>query len=290
MKRLCKLLSLLLALVLLLSACQTDPTPTTGTTATTTAPETQTVPDTEASQPVSSAVPSSEETTAPSTTGSEEPGPTDLGGYAVSSSTKEATAAGMEILKNGGNAVDAAVAVALALGVTEPYSSGLGGSGVMVVYDPVKDRGYSLDYYACAGSAPESTDDVGVPGFLAGMQAALDRWGTMSLAQVIEPAIDLAENGFPATAVFARRLNYSAKIGQNKAFASIREGDTVIQTELAETLKLIRDNGADVFYHGQIARDIADVCDLTTIDATAPCGPGSTATGSTPPRPPPPAW
>ena len=172
----------------------------------------------------------------------------------------------MEILKNGGNAVDSAVAVALALGVTEPYSSGLGGSGVMVVYDPVKDRGYSLDYYACAGSALESNDDVGVPGFLAGMQEALDRWGSMSLAQVIEPAIDLAENGFTATAVFARRINYSAKLGSNKAFASVREGDKVVQEELAETLKLIRDNGTDIFYHGKIAQDIADACELTTID------------------------
>ena len=203
------------------------------------------------------------------TSGSEEPVPIDLGGYAVSSSTKEATAAGMKILNQGGNAVDAAVAVALALGVTEPYSSGLGGSGVMVVYDPVKDSGHSLDYYACAGSAAKSDDCVGVPGFLAGMQEALDRWGTMSLREVIEPAIDLAENGFPATALFARRLTYSAKLQQNKAFANVREGDKVVQTELAETLKLIRDQGSAVFYTGQIAQDIADACELDLMDLAA---------------------
>ena len=265
MKRLCKLLSLLLALVLLLSACQTDPTPTTGTLADTTEPVTAPQTKPTETEPVTAA-PSSVDTTEPATTESPEPALADLGGYAVSSSTKEATAAGMEILKNGGNAVDAAVAVALALGVTEPYSSGLGGSGVLVLYDPATDRGYSLDYYACAGSALENTDYVGVPGFLAGMQAALDRWGTMSLSEVIAPAIDLAENGFPATAVFARRINYSAKLGSNKAFASVREGDTVIQEELAETLKLIRDEGSDVFYHGKIAQDIANACDLTEVD------------------------
>ena len=263
MKRFCKLLSLLLALVLLLCACQTEPVPTEAETTTESAVVTE--PETTNPHPVVS----SEEITEPMTTEIVEPDDTGLGGYAVSSSTREATAAGMAILEKGGNAVDAAVAVAFALGVTEPYSSGLGGSGVMVVYDPVKDRGHSLDYYACAGSAQSPTDYVGVPGFVAGMQEALDRWGTMSLREVLDPAIDLAENGFPATAVFARRLNYSAKLSQNKAFASIREGDTVIQTELAETMKLIRDQGISVFYTGQIAEDIAAACDLDIMDLAA---------------------
>ena len=260
MKQLSKLVALLLAAVMLLSACGTDPTPTSSAPAET---ETETAAATET-------LPRDPETTASSVpVVTEQPGGedvVDLGGYAVSSSTKEATAAGMEILKNGGNAIDAAVAVALALGVTEPYSSGLGGSGVMVVYDPAADAAYSLDYYACAGSAMENTDCVGVPGFLAGMQEALDRWGTMTLAQTIAPAIRLAEEGFPATALFARRLTYSAKLRENPAFLSIREGDTVVQTELAETLKLIRDQGSSVFYNGQIAQDIADACDLTTVD------------------------
>ncbi len=264
MKRICKLLSVLLAFVLLFCACHTDPAAT-GTTETTVE---KTSARTEPTQRDTAAL-TTDDTTEPVTSGSEEPVPIDLGGYAVSSSTKEATAAGMKILNQGGNAVDAAVAVALALGVTEPYSSGLGGSGVMVVYDPVKDSGHSLDYYACAGSAAKSDDCVGVPGFLAGMQEALDRWGTMSLREVIEPAIDLAENGFPATALFARRLTYSAKLQQNKAFANVQEGDKVVQTELAETLKLIRDQGSAVFYTGQIAQDIADACELDLMDLAA---------------------
>lgn len=195
-----------------------------------------------------------------------DPASLNLGGYAVSSSTTEATQAGLSVLQQGGNAVDAAVAVALALGVTEPYSSGLGGSGVMVVYVPTEKKAYSLDYYASAGSALENTDCVGVPGYLAGLQAALDRWGSRSLEQVIAPAITLAEEGFPATALFARRLDYSEKVRENPAFSGIREGDTVVQKELAETLKLIRDQGTEVFYHGSIASDIAAASDLTEID------------------------
>ena len=193
-------------------------------------------------------------------------GPLELDGYAVSSSTAEATQAGISILQQGGNAVDAAVAVALALGVTEPYSSGLGGSGVMVVYNPAENKAYSLDYYASAGSSLENTDFVGVPGYLAGLQDALDRWGTRTMEQVIAPAIKLAEEGFPATALFARRLDYSQKVRENPAFSGIQEGDTVVQAELAQTLKLIRDQGTDVFYRGVIAADIAAACDLTEID------------------------
>lgn len=192
--------------------------------------------------------------------------PLELNGYAVSSSTAEATQAGLSILQQGGNAVDAAVAVALALGVTEPYSSGLGGSGVMVVYNPAENKAYSLDYYASAGSSLENTDYVGVPGYLAGLQDALDRWGTCSMEQVIAPAIKLAEEGFPATALFARRLDYSQKVRENPAFSAIQEGDIVVQTELAQTLKLIRDQGIDVFYRGSIAADIAAACDLTETD------------------------
>ena len=261
MKACKKTATLLLALILLLSACSTEPTATTGV---------ETAPRTEVSA-ASETVPAGESGTVIVSEGSSEatepaPEPLELGGYAVSSSTREATAAGIEILAQGGNAVDAAVAVAFALGVTEPYSSGLGGSGVMVVYDPATDQGYSLDYYACAGSAPENTDDVAVPGFVAGMQKALDRFGTMSLAEVIDPAIHLAEEGFPATALFARRLTYSAKLRENPAFQGVREGDTVIQQELADTMRLIQTKGADVFYRGKIAQDITEACALTAED------------------------
>lgn len=258
MKQRSKAIALLLAVLLLLAGCQTDPGPSGSGAADASGSNQGQMNSGENIDPSGNANPGG--------SGKTDDGPIDLGGYAVSSSTKEATAAGMEVLKNGGNAVDAAAAVALALGVTEPYSSGLGGSGVMVVYDPAEDHAYSLDYYACAGSALENTDFVGVPGYLAGIQDALDRWGTMSLREVIEPAITLAEEGFPATALFARRLAYSAKLGQNPAFVGVHEGDMVVQKELAETLKLIRDEGTSAFYNGKIAEDIAAACDLTTVD------------------------
>ena len=271
MKTLIKVTAFLLAVLLLLSACQTKP----GTRNSSEAEESDATEETDGTE-----LTTQEQTTteASETDPAEHSGetetetepleaePFDFGGYAVSSSTKEATAAGIQILEKGGNAIDAAVAVAFALGVTEPYSSGLGGSGVMVVYNPKEDKAYSLDYYASAGAAKKNTDNVGVPGYLAGLQDALDRWGTMSMKEVIAPAIKLADKGFPATALFARRLTYSAKLSQNPAFARIREGDTVIQKELAKTLKLIRDEGTSVFYTGKIAEDIAKACDLTTAD------------------------
>ena len=279
MKSLTKVLALFLAVLLLLSACAAEPVVSDTDTAESETEPVSAQPDstqstgkpaesesvTVSTDEASSAEPSSSEEV-PVSTEKIEPAIVNLGGYAVSSSTKEATAAGMQILKKGGNAIDAAVAVALALGVTEPYSSGLGGSGVMVVYDPAADAAYSLDYYACAGAATANTDFVGVPGMLAGMQEALDRWGTMSMSDVIKPAIKLADKGFPATALFARRLDYSAKLRQNPAFRSVRTGDTVVQKELAETLKLIRDKGISAFYNGKIAEDIAAACSLTTVD------------------------
>ena len=262
-------LCVFLALLLLLTGCETVPGPASSeapASTETAASTTEAPPTAAASVPETTLVP---ETSSVPETSEPRPEPPELGGYAVSSSTKEATAAGIEILEAGGNAVDAAVAVALALGVTEPYSSGLGGSGVMVVYDPVEDRAWSLDYYACAGAAESSGDAVGVPGYLAGLQEALDRWGTLPMGRVIEPAITLAEEGFEATALFVRRLSYSERLTENPAFAKIKRGSTVVQPALAETLKRIRDEGTEVFYRGDIARDIAAACELTEEDLAA---------------------
>ena len=151
MKQLQKWIALLLVALLLLAGCQHPDDPT------------ESEWDDDASDTENYDEPDDHDNTGDSE-------PLELNGYAVSSSTAEATQAGLSILQQGGNAVDAAVAVALALGVTEPYSSGLGGSGVMVVYNPAENKAYSLDYYARAGSSLENTDYVGVPGYLAGLQ------------------------------------------------------------------------------------------------------------------------
>lgn len=189
-----------------------------------------------------------------------------LGGFAVSSASAEATWSGMQVLAAGGNAVDAAAAISLTLCVTELYSSGLGGSGIMLVYDTKTKEGYTLDYYCSAGSAAYPSDDVAVPGLLAGMQEALDRWGTISLAEAIQPAIDYAEKGFTASESFVSRLEYSDSLRNNPAFTDLEVGDLLIQTELAQTLKTIQNEGIGAFYGGSIGQKIAENSGLTIED------------------------
>ncbi|MDD6022786.1 MAG: gamma-glutamyltransferase [Oscillospiraceae bacterium] len=214
-------------------------------------------------------IPSTTSSASPVTGHTDEPGGSVLaaGGFAVSSSSKEATQTGMEILAAGGNAVDAAVAMAFTLGVAEPYSSGLGSSGFMVVYDPATGKGYSLDYRGCASSAyATKRDEVSVPGMVKGMETALDMWGTISLAEAMEPAIFYAENGFTASSDFITRLGYSSSLQNNPAFRDVSAGDTVIQSQLASTMRTIQTEGTSAFYTGKIAQDIVSCCSLTADD------------------------
>lgn len=190
----------------------------------------------------------------------------ETGGFAVSSSSAEATWAGMKVLSEGGNAVDAAVAVAYTLGVTEPYSSGLGGGGAMLVYDSTSGEARCLDYFSCAGNASVMQDEVAVPGFVKGMETALEMWGTISMAEAIEPALYYAENGFVATSEFLTRLGYYGALQYNDAFSDLKEGDMVVQSNLADSLRKIQQYGSDVFYNGEIAEHIAAKCALTTTD------------------------
>ena len=190
-----------------------------------------------------------------------------MGGFAVSSSTEESTRVGMQILSSGGNAVDAAAAISFMLSVSEPYSSGIGGGGIMLVYDSKTGKARTLDYYGCAGSSPVMTDQVAVPGVVAGMEKALELWGTMSLADVIQPSIDYAEEGFTASDMFIYRLTFSDNLRRyNPAFTNLREGDVLKQKELAETFRAIQAGGSDAFYRGEIAEKIAEKCALTTED------------------------
>ena len=187
------------------------------------------------------------------------------GGFAVSSSSNEATETGMQILAQGGNAVDAAIAMSYVLGVCEPYSSGLGGSGFMVVYMPDEQCAYSLNYRATAGSRYPS-DEILVPGLVMGMEEAANQWGTMSMAQLMDPAIDYANNGFQASADFVKRVQHYASVSSAPAFAGIKTGDTVVQTQLGSTMETIQKDGVAAFYTGQIAQDIAAKSTLSTGD------------------------
>ena len=191
--------------------------------------------------------------------------------------------AGVEILKRGGNAVDAAVAVAFALAVVEPAAGNIGGGGFMLLR-LADGRTTFLDYREVApgkaarnlyikpdGNLDERASVIGyksvaVPGTVAGLELALKTFGTMKLAEAMGPAIRLAENGFAVSEKLARQLQ-EEKAGLEQFPVSRRiflndgkmwkAGDTLKQPELAATLKRIAKNGAEEFYGGETARMIA---------------------------------
>lgn len=191
-----------------------------------------------------------------------------VSGYGVvSSSNPLASAIGRQILDAGGNAVDAAIAVAFALGVLEPYASGIGGGGCMMVYDPVSGASICFDYRDAAGDYVHSSNlgTTGVPGFVFGMETASQKYGTMSWGSLIQPSIEYAENGFAISASFARHLQSSrSKLSSKKSpqFYNgsnlLVEGDIVYQSELAETYRLIQRYGSGIFYHGAITEHMID--------------------------------
>ncbi len=192
--------------------------------------------------------------------------------------------AGVEILKRGGNAVDSAVAVAFALAVVEPAAGNIGGGGFMLVR-LADGRTTFFDYREVApGKAsrnmyikPDGTLDkelsvlgyksVAVPGTVAGLELALKTYGKLKLADVLAPAIHLAEDGFPVSEKLARQLdgeraelqqfNLSRRIFLNDG-KMFHPGDTFKQPELAATLKRIAKNGAAEFYRGETAKMIVD--------------------------------
>ncbi len=192
--------------------------------------------------------------------------------YSISTSNELATKVGEEILANGGNAVDAAVAVAYTLGVVEPYGSGIGGGGGMLIYNPSSDDYKFYDYKDVAPlSQSTKTSDIGVPGFVAGMEKVLQDYGTMDFADLIQPSIDFAKNGFKVDSDLEKVINvYSATLMNNSAYVKngqiIKKGDTLVQEELAKTLEYIKENGAKGFYEDVIASDISQKTVLTVDD------------------------
>ena len=204
----------------------------------------------------------------------------------IASAHPLATAAGLEMLRKGGNAVDAAVATAFALGVVEPNASGLGGGGYIVFYRAKTGRAEAIDYRemapqkATADMYPLAPDGKGVlnkastvghracavPGNLAGLNMALKRWGTLRLADVLAPAIRYAEEGYPVTKTLSEMMtNYYDKLAQFpeatrvylKDGLAYEPGDKLVLKDLAKTLRLIAAQGPDVFYRGEIADAIA---------------------------------
>ncbi|HEX2186199.1 MAG TPA: gamma-glutamyltransferase [Chloroflexota bacterium] len=205
-----------------------------------------------------------------------------------------AALAGLEVLERGGNAVDAAVTTAFAAGVTLPFSNGLGGGGYLLFHDAATARTHVVDYAMQAPAAahegmyqPEPDGRVGgsfgwrlmqghanwhgwtsmaVPGTVAGLALALERFGTISLADALVPAIRLAEEGFPLSPGLAASINNQWElIGRTPSSRDILAaggrpravGERLRQPQLARTLRRLAEAGAADFYRGQIAHEIA---------------------------------
>jgi gamma-glutamyltranspeptidase/glutathione hydrolase len=193
---------------------------------------------------------------------------------------------GIEVLKKGGNAVDAAVAVGFALAVTYPAAGNIGGGGFMIIRFPDTKEAVSLDFREKApglATADMYLDEegeyvkekslygylaVGVPGTVRGFELAMEKYGALTWKDVIEPAIELAEKGFKLNKGRANSFNWLKKRfkwGTEEFFrifskpdgSAFEEGDIFIQKDLARSLKLIAEHGSKAFYEGQIAESIA---------------------------------
>ena len=196
---------------------------------------------------------------------------------AVVSARKEASEAGKDILAQGGNAFDAAVATSFALTVVYPQAGNITGGGFMV-YRMADGRVGSLDYRETAparanrdmyldeeGNAQSQLSRVGglavgIPGAVAGIKAMHEKWGSLPWKTLVQPAIDLAQNGYIVTAKEAKNLNKNRKIftqvnGEGHFYDSIfEEGDTITNPALARTLTTIAKEGDDGFYSGWVAK------------------------------------
>ena len=195
-----------------------------------------------------------------------------------------ASEVGAQILAQGGNAVDAAVATGLALAVVLPRAGNLGGGGFMVIYLKEEDKTIAIDYREKAPSAAtrdlfldENGDydrkkaqfsllSAGVPGSVAGFHHALTRYGTLTWEEVLQPAIKLAEDGFVIPHDLANTLaskRYRERLSADPAAAKVffkknkeiySAGEILVQKDLAWTLKQLSQNGPEAFYSGDIAK------------------------------------
>ncbi|HET7251291.1 MAG TPA: gamma-glutamyltransferase [Gemmatimonadales bacterium] len=201
----------------------------------------------------------------------------------IATSQPLATAAGLAVLERGGNAVDAAVTAAAVLNVVEPQMTGIGGDMFALVWDARHHTLVGLNASGRAGSLmtreallarghktmPEETvEDVTVPGALSGWEALLQRFGTISLAQALEPAIGYAEDGFPVTPIIASEWAGEAQkltrdSGARATFLvdgtrAPRAGEWFRNPDLARTFRQIQTQGADALYGGELGRRIVD--------------------------------
>ena len=190
----------------------------------------------------------------------------------VVAAQKSAAEAGIEMLRKGGNAFDAAAATALALGVAEPGSSGIGGGGFFLLYIAKENRYVMLDAretspkLAGYGEVYETQSSIdgpqsaGVPGLAAGVDHLVSRYGNLKRSEVTQPAIDLARNGFEVSPRLKGMLNWRGKVFNDTARNTFLSGAIIKQAALADTLKRFAKGGAEDFYLGETAgRLVADM-------------------------------
>ncbi len=206
----------------------------------------------------------------------------------IASANPYATKIGMDIMKQGGNAIDAAVAISFTLGLVEPNASGPGGYGTMLIHDAETGKQAYLDYMGTAPAALtqeiyESYDRAYtadritgkaalVPGAVDGWLKALDEYGTMSIDQILAPVIELSENGYEISPhmVDVMMDNYeklstyeeTAKVFLNDGLP-YEKGEIVVNKDYADMLRVIANQGSDGFYTGDIAQSIVDAVQET---------------------------
>jgi gamma-glutamyltranspeptidase/glutathione hydrolase len=206
-------------------------------------------------------------------------------GGAVATISEPASKAAIAILNKGGNAIDAAVAAAATLGVTDPFSCGIGGGGFMVIYLASEKRVITIDHRETAPASFTPTvflengkpmdfetvvasgRSVGVPGTVRGWQEALERYGSMSFKQVLAPAITVASDGFKVNHNFSHLVE--GNVGKFSMFPAtaalylrngkaIPAGETLRNPDLAKAYRELAAGGVKVFYAGKMARAIVD--------------------------------
>lgn len=203
----------------------------------------------------------------------------------VASVDAMATQVGVDILRQGGNAVDAAVAVGYALAVTHPQAGNLGGGGFMMLrtkagktvaidFREMAPEQATRDMFLDGEGNPDAKKSLtshlasGTPGTVSGFSLALEKYGTLPLNKVIQPAIKLAQDGFIINSALADDLKtYGSEVLPHHANSKaifwkdgepLKQGEKLVQTNLANSLTLIAQNGPDAFYKGAIAEQIAD--------------------------------
>ncbi|GAA1803627.1 gamma-glutamyltransferase family protein [Nesterenkonia flava] len=186
----------------------------------------------------------------------------------VSAGHPLAVAAGEQILAEGGNAVDAAIATAFAISVVEPYASGIGGGGSVIIAGPEGEPIF-YDYREVVNNDGEIPDSgAGVPGFVAGMGQLHEDYGTMEWSELLAPAQELADDGFEVSEFLGVRMSQpdaAAAISDLEHYAPggeiLQAGETLVQEDLAQTLQTLSQNGWQDFYTGGLAESLASAAE-----------------------------